>query len=423
MLIVASTLLMNGGTTFIIRLCRELKKTNSNVAVLLLAESLDADLLSQLQAIVPVYYLSDYLYFKFKKGRHTQLGIFMPFKHQKLIDLITRHGKNIHVMGFFGVFFAQKLLSKLKNDIKVSVGVYHQNEFMYEKVYFSFSKSVLDYFKLIPCENFVFYNEATRDYYSDFFKKDYSLASLLPIGIELPDLQGQKTIGSPASQRIVSIGNLVPFKTYNLHIIKLLPILLQTMPDIKYEIYGHGYFENELRALVSSLSLERVVAFKGKINYSNFQETLKDAFLFVGSGTAIIEAAALGIPSIVGIESLSEPVTYGFLSDIVGFSYNENDPNRKKIPILDKILFISHEDNWWHISNLCKKKSREFDVKYTAIGFKELSMKLGSFHYAQMSNYKKIYNFISFLFCALLDLTCLNKQFSSRRNQGSISLK
>ena len=63
--------------------------------------------------------------------------------------------------------------------------------------------------------------------------------------------------------------------------------------------------------------------------------------LFVGSGTAIVEAASFGIPSVIGIENCSEPVSYGFLTDVPGFSYNE-DGLYEKVEVLELISkFIS----------------------------------------------------------------------------------
>ena len=65
--------------------------------------------------------------------------------------------------------------------------------------------------------------------------------------------------------------------------------------------------------------------------------------VFVGSGTSIIESSALGIPSIIGIESNNDGETYGFFSNLRGYSYNEDnlDIEKKTYYEILEILFTS----------------------------------------------------------------------------------
>jgi hypothetical protein len=69
------------------------------------------------------------------------------------------------------------------------------------------------------------------------------------------------------------------------------------------------------------------VTFFGKLEYKKMPSVLNDASLFIGSGTAIVEAAAAGVPCIIGIESIEQPQSYGFLTDTIGLSFQEKGLN------------------------------------------------------------------------------------------------
>ena len=92
-----------------------------------------------------------------------------------------------------------------------------------------------------------------------------------------------------------------------------------------------------MKKLASELCVTDRVSFFGNLEYANLSATIAAADLFVGSGTAVIEAAAQCCPAMIGIESIEEPYTYGFLSDIVGLSYNEQGINQPLRPMRECI--------------------------------------------------------------------------------------
>jgi 1,2-diacylglycerol 3-alpha-glucosyltransferase len=217
----------------------------------------------------------------------------------------------------------------------------------------------------------VFFNEISRNNYAEFFSKDFSVSSIVPIGIDLPS--SEKNAFNCESFRIVSIGSLVDFKTYNEHIIRSLPSLIKSVPYLHYDIYGTGPQENFLKDLATKLGVEGVVRFHGEIEYSRLPNALDNSALFVGSGTALIEAAAMGVPALIGIESIKTSDTYGFISDIDGFSYNENVPYIKKQPIVPLLLdFFGNANVRSELSILCRNKANDFSVEKTVQGFLRL---------------------------------------------------
>jgi hypothetical protein len=106
---------------------------------------------------------------------------------------------------------------------------------------------------------------------------------------------------------------------------------------------------------------------------------LRDAWLFVGSGTALIEAAACGIPALVGIESEPSPVSYGFLHDIEGIDYQESDLGLAKrgfAQFCRQLHAMSASD----YALACERsacKSREFSIERFMEGFLKVDATAG----------------------------------------------
>jgi len=66
--------------------------------------------------------------------------------------------------------------------------------------------------------------------------------------------------------------------------------------------------------------------------------------IFIGSGTSIIQSASLGVCSIVGIESMERPLTYGFFYDVAKFDYNLKSLN---LPLFEVEYLLS---SFFHMS-------------------------------------------------------------------------
>ena len=397
-----------------VRLSREYLRRGKRVGVLILMDKISTDLKKQLDQVADVYLLKDFINYPFKWAARSQLGIFCPVNINKLSAIIHFYGPHVHVMGVFGLLFATQYIKKSNAEIKLTAGIYQQYEFMFNSKSFlaQFSQKL---FKNLGSKNTIFFNEATIKSHSKFFGTDYSHAPLVPVGIELPQKNSIK--GGVQSYKIVSIGNLYRFKTYNLHIVNLMPELLKINKSFTYEIYGEGELEQEIKILIQRLGLEKKVFLKGRIPYSQFSEVLDGAFVFVGSGTAIVEASALGIPSVIGIESSLEPVTYGYLSDVQGFSYNEFNEFQKTILMFDVIEAITLDRDYWNkASRDCKNKASQFSIVHTVDGFEEVLDSACYFDAVSMESVSNIKLLSSFIFLGLIDYLKIDSTFSNRRN-------
>lgn len=420
MLIIANTLEFNGGTTFVLRFCRESFRRGKRLGVLVLMDNPEKRLLQEIEQYADVYFLSSYvggLYRSLSKG---PLVGFMPLNVSALSDVFQKHGDSVHVMGVFGLLFVCRLVKRFGREIRTSVGIYHQNEFMFSGVDHYFAKEAQRVFGSLSPQGAVFFNELNAISYSRFFGVDCSRSALVPIGIDLPppEINSQ---GSKSSRRIVSIGNLLDFKSYNWHVINCMPELLSMDPRFRYEVYGEGPYEQDLRTLAVELGVSEAVEFKGRIPYSQFSSVMDGAFVFVGSGTAIIEAAALGVPALIGIESTKQPITYGFLCDVAGLSYNEFDQSKPVFTMLEKIRGILGESSAWErVSSGCKSKAKEFSIQRTLDGFERQSDFFPKLNPQLVGSYSSGFALLSVLSCSVKHKMG-SRTFANRRNQGTIS--
>ena len=414
MIFLANVLVMNGGSTFLVRTSREMKRQGESVAVLLLRREVDQKLLAELENSATVLYLDDFL---IDKGRIfcAHLGVFGLIAWGNIERALMPFGSHIHIMSVFGLVFGHRLCAHF-DRFRLTAGVYHQNEFLYKNINSYFPKKVAELFRLLPSKNVVFFNEISRNNYANFFAKDFADSLVVPIGIDLPC--SSENAFSAESFRIVSIGNLVEFKTYNEHIIRALSKLIEASPNIRYDIYGSGSNEKFLKNLVEELGLNDFVQFHGVIDYSEIESALENSTLFVGSGTALIEAAALGIPSMIGIESIALPETYGFISGVEGFSYNENVPYISKVPIVPLLVdFFANVDLRVNLSVECKLKAENFSVEKTVNGF--LSIDLGCpILDRQLSSAELVKMFFSLSLLGVRQKLFGSAHFSNRRNQS-----
>lgn len=415
MIFIANALPVNGGTTFLIRACRELCRRGKKVLVLVMFPIVDEKLRAELERYAQVCDLRDYLWDGGSLFR-AQLMTFAPVRWGALVEVMKPFGKTIHVMGVFGLLFASRLSRRL-SGVRVTVGVYHQNEYLFDSQNTYFVSTFRRFFKAIPASQFLFFNEANLKNYSRFFGMDFSAGTIAPIGI---DIVAEVSQDLPAKKygKLVSVGNLVNFKTYNGHIIRIVAALANHYPELHYDIYGSGPEESDLLALAESLGVRTRIHFFGPMAYVDFSHNVAQGMLFIGSGTAVIEAAALRIPAMIGIESIKIPETYGFLSDIVGFSYNEYLPEVPRVGMQGLIERILSDPIYAvEVGKACREKAQEFSIESTIDSVVKLT-DAAKVELPAMGIGNCVRSFFSFVGVALLDALHFSSTFRNRRDQS-----
>ena len=129
--------------------------------------------------------------------------------------------------------------------------------------------------------------------------------------------------------------------------------------DIGYRIYGKGELRPLFEQKIREYGLEDSIHLEGEIPYSELNEALKKAFVFVGMGTSVIEAAVLGIPSLVAPIFDSSGLTSGWLREHPGYDVGEEPGIRNMKEDISRLFRMSDED----YSSACRQE-RESASKF-----------------------------------------------------------
>src|SRR5262249_46400389 len=123
---------------------------------------------------------------------------------------------------------------------------------------------------------------------------------------------------------VVSVGRLVDFKYIHGQVIGALQQLREKGISLTYTAYGDGPLRDRLQADIRSFGAEGWVRAPGMLPYEQFSQVVSRAWAFIGCGSALIEAAMLGVPCLVQA-SVKRPVSYGWFHSVVGHNIGQND--------------------------------------------------------------------------------------------------
>lgn len=327
---------VGGIETFYCRLAENYDRTRFNIRFLLLCErhECDGELLARLERSAKVEFYSEYLVSSLQgiaKKLPVPLKILIKPSCEALKELVSEVNL-VHVTEGLGILLAQQIFKSSTKKVRVNLGFYHQKEFSWGK------GGALPYFERInrtalgalSSKSLAFFNEGVALTVCEETGRDASETNVFPLGVDVVRKNNKENFSEGKHIKIVSIGRLTNFKTYNLWMIDVVAKLVSKGYEVTYDVFGRGDIEAEVTEKVRAS--DAPVFLKGTLKYSEFSRVVTEYDLFVGSGTAIIEASGLGVPAIVGIESIPEAKTYGYFSDIPGFTYNELGLN---LPLLD----------------------------------------------------------------------------------------
>lgn len=322
MLFIYGTLAMGGIETFFVRMAKERNKLGLTTSILLFSKPEDSDviLLNQMRIYAKVYFYDDL--FISPKYLSKRLPLIAPIKRSAL-KVLLEGVEQVHVYHGIHALLGYRLTKALNINVPITVGFYHylrylwggENVALHEKINRRFI------FNYLPKPNLLLFSDGTRQLYEKHKNIDLLDASIFRLGVvDKKDVPISGIVRKPL--RIVAIGRLVEFKTYNLYMLDVIKGLLDKGILVEFDIYGDGPLKQQIQQKIKAAGLEDKITLKGTLDYSKFDETVANYDLFIGSGTAIIQAAALGIVSIVGIENTLEPKTYGYFCHTYQHEYN-----------------------------------------------------------------------------------------------------
>lgn len=344
MLFIYGALTVGGIETFFVRMAKERFKNNLHTSILLLSkpELSNAELLSEMKKYANVIFPKDIFHGPALLCR--RLPLLCQVDEERLVANLKSIDQ-IHVYHGMHALLGYRLAQKLKKTIPVTVGFYHYIKYLWggDNVAWHEKLNRKFIFKYLPEESLSFFSEGNRELYIKHKKQKFEKSNTFRLGVidkKMITLSGD--IVAPV--KIAAVGRLVEFKTYNFYMIDVIKELRLKGVDIQFDIYGSGQLKHQIQEKINKANLQDRIALKGTLDYSSFDSTVSNYDLFIGSGTAIIQASSLGVPSIVGVENMIEPNTYGYFCDVWQHEYNLKGLNLPLLKIEDIINeFISME--------------------------------------------------------------------------------
>ena len=322
MLFIYGALPVGGIETFFMRMAKERHRLGLHTSILLLSlpHESDPELLNEMKKYANVLFPDD-IFLNF--GKFTRrLPLLVPVK-KRALERALKSVDQIHASDGMHALLGYRLSNMLNKNITITVGFYHYIKFLWggDNVAWHEKVNRRFIFDFLPEESLLFFSEGNRQLYIKHKRKKLTDANTFRLGvIDKKNIKVSGEINLPI--KIVAIGRLVDFKTYNFYMIKVLKNLKTKGFNVQFDIYGDGPLKAQIADEINKAGLSDSIHLKGTLDYLKFDETVSNYNLFIGSGTAIIQAAALGLPSIVGVENVIEAETYGYFSDVNQYEYN-----------------------------------------------------------------------------------------------------
>lgn len=354
---------IGGIQTQILEMCRYNLDNVSRSKVLILTDNYDVGLLSELKKVADVVFLSDLMGKKSINDKLLKitnlLAPLLAFDKSALTKFM-HNVDSCHVMNLYTFYFISSLLYFQKIEaIRVTLGFYHANEVLALDGDVIFYKQLIKQVRLISPRSIV----STSKGISDNLANIGINVSELALGVPRVSAFKPKTKNKVFS--ILSVGRLVKFKTYNIHMIQLVEKFNKQGIYLSYTIVGDGPEYDKLSTYITDKGLSQQVKIINKVSYGELGRFIDNADVFVGSGTSLVLAAGRSCPAMIGVESNSEKTTYGFLSDTRGADYNELSELYPKSPFEDFITsllnFTDDEYNKLRLENY--KRSFDFSIE------------------------------------------------------------
>ncbi|MCH4826800.1 glycosyltransferase [Planococcus halocryophilus] len=178
-------------------------------------------------------------------------------------------------------------------------------------------------------------------------------------------------LSNSESRRIVSIGQLARFRTYNYYMIDIMERLIQIDPEFTYHIYGTGQGEDSLRKKIANSPARDHIFMHGKFKSSDKKAALQNTFCFVGMGVPLIEAAGCGIPGIVGKVNDRFGLTEGFLHQLPPYESGDSFSEKSELFSVEEQIMklLSSKEEYNKISKKERVKANQFESNHVMENF------------------------------------------------------
>jgi 1,2-diacylglycerol 3-alpha-glucosyltransferase len=373
-LFVVGQLTIGGIETYVVRMARAYSKAGGKVSVWVVKRSWDPELLWLLQDVADVTFVSrltDY-----------PVWIHSPTLPAE-VDLVFTTGR-------LSLLIAGHACAQSGRQVRLVAGVFSQWEYCSDEAN---PKSGLasHILKQIGPSNIVFCTEGCRSDHQAKLGADLTASIVSPLLVDLPvqSARKQRKQGSPI--KIVSVSRIVSSKTSNLQMPEVIRQLVERGVDAYWTHYGDGPERRQVEAVIASLNVGSRAKLAGTVPYSQIHDIIGKADLYVGGGTTLIEAAALGVPSLVALDENPLATTPGFFFDRLGHYTSDLSGNEKLEDIVDVIhrfsLMNDTEINKYRAKSV--ERARKYSVRESSAEIQKIyenanSLVISEPRYAQL---------------------------------------
>ena len=158
-----------------------------------------------------------------------------------------------------------------------------------------------------------FMNDECLESHSLRWNESLESCTVLPLPVN--EVSATWTPSREKAVRIISVGRLVDFKAYNLGAAAVARACLDRGIEISWNIYGDGPLRDLVEAEIVAAGVQNYVHLRGTLSYEDFAKEVASCDLFIGMGTAALEAAMLGVPTICATVDM-ETRCYGYIQDL-----------------------------------------------------------------------------------------------------------
>lgn len=199
----------------------------------------------------------------------------------------------------------------------------------------------------------IFMDNETRNFYTVYNSKELLVYRVveLPMEVEKLDEGIIKQRIKNNTFEILTIARLeFPFKGYVLGLIDDFEKLAKENPFLILTIVGDGTGMQELRNKINSMPerIRKQINIMGEIRYDKISGLLKNAKVYVGMGTTLIDAAKEGLISIGATANQMENKSFGFFGpscNILGLFWGEEGFDKYDfIELIQEVIELSDSD-------------------------------------------------------------------------------
>lgn len=305
-----------GAEKQIILLANEMKKRGHDVTIISLVEN---NICFEIENGIRTIFIKD-----FGKGIFAKINRYLNFK-----KILKKVNPDATINFWFQSAFFTAFIPSKNTGIKIYSERGNPDDKEYKGI-----NSILRRIAFKRLDGFVFQTEKAKEYFK-LGIQEKSVVIHNPILIKEKDY----TLPNVRKNTIITIGRLHEQKN-QIFLIETFKEFSKTHENYTLEIYGDGELKSYLKDRCKELGIEKKVKFMG--NQKNIFDKIVNSKMFIltskyeGMPNALLEAMALGIPSVSSNYELKDSV-YEFVdNEVNGFVY-ENDNMQSLLKIMNKI--------------------------------------------------------------------------------------